>query len=166
MCRSLASPAEAGHDESSRTDAQVVVSGFSRTRAEIVTNPIDAFVRARLARTTDGESWRPAPRASPETLLRRLAFNLTGLPPTPAEIEAFIADRSPTAYARAVERYLASPAYGERMAMDWLDLARYADTYGYQADVERDMSPYRDWVIRRLQPESSLRSVPGLAARR
>jgi hypothetical protein len=115
--------------------------------AEIVANPIDAFVRARLARSTDGESWRPAPRASPETLLRRLAFNLTGLPPTPAEIEAFTADRSPTAYARAVERYLASPAYGERMAMDWLDLARYADTYGYQADVERDMSPYRDWVI-------------------
>jgi Protein of unknown function (DUF1553)/Protein of unknown function (DUF1549)/Planctomycete cytochrome C/Concanavalin A-like lectin/glucanases superfamily len=111
------------------------------------TNPIDAFVRARLARSTDGESWRPAPRASPETLLRRLAFNLTGLPPTPAELEAFTADGSPTAYARAVERYLASPGYGERMAMDWLDLARYADTYGYQADVERDMSPYRDWVI-------------------
>ena len=90
----------------------------------------------------------PAPQAAPETLLRRLAFNLTGLPPTPAEIDAFLADRSPNAYARVVDRYLSSPAYGERMAMDWLDLARYADTYGYQADVERDMSPYRDWVIR------------------
>ena len=67
---------------------------------------------------------------------------------TPAEIDAFLADRSPGAYARAVDRYLASPAYGERMAMDWLDLARYADTYGYQADFDRDMSPYRDWVIR------------------
>jgi len=107
-------------------------------------NPIDAFVRARLSK----ESLQPAPQAPPEVLLRRLALNLTGLPPTPAEIDAFLADRSPTAYARAVEHYLSSPAYGERMAMDWLDLARYADTYGYQADVDRDMSPYRDWVIR------------------
>ena len=106
-------------------------------------NPIDAFVRARL----DKEGVTPAPRASSEILLRRLAFNLTGLPPTPAEIDAFVADRSPDAYERAVDRYLASPAYGERMAMDWLDLARYADTYGYQNDAERDMSPYRDWVI-------------------
>jgi len=107
-------------------------------------NPIDAFVRARLAR----EGIEPAPRASPEALIRRLAFNLTGLPPTPAEIDAFAADPSPKAYSRVVERYLASGAYGERMAVDWLDLARYADTYGYQADVERDMSPYRDWVVR------------------
>jgi hypothetical protein len=107
-------------------------------------NPIDAFVRARLEK----EGLRPAPPAAPEMLLRRLALNLTGLPPTPAAIDAFLADPSPTAYARAVDRYLSSPAYGERMAMDWLDLARYADTYGYQADVERDMSPYRDWVIR------------------
>jgi hypothetical protein len=106
-------------------------------------NPIDAFVRARLEQ--DGLS--PAPRASPETLIRRVAFDLTGLPPSPAEIDAFLADRAPGAYERLVERYLSSPAYGERMAMDWLDLARYADTYGYQADVERDMSPYRDWVI-------------------
>jgi Protein of unknown function (DUF1553)/Protein of unknown function (DUF1549)/Concanavalin A-like lectin/glucanases superfamily/Planctomycete cytochrome C len=107
-------------------------------------NPIDAFVRARL----EAAKLSPAPQAAPEVLLRRLAFNLTGLPPTPAEIDAFVADQSPHAYARAVDRYLASPAYGERMAMDWLDLARYADTYGYQADFERDMSPYRDWVIR------------------
>ena len=106
-------------------------------------NPIDAFVRARL----DQEGLTPAPRASPETLLRRLAFNLIGLPPTPAEIDAFVADRSPDPYGRAVDRYLASPAYGERMAVDWLDLARYADTYGYQNDAERDMSLYRDWVI-------------------
>ena len=107
-------------------------------------NPIDAFVRTRL----NAEGLAPAPPASPEIVIRRLAFNLTGLPPSPADIDAFVADRSPGAYARAVEHYLASPAYGERMAMDWLDLARYADTYGYQADVDRDMSAYRDWVIR------------------
>jgi hypothetical protein len=104
---------------------------------------IDAFVRARLAR----ERLTPAPRASRETLIRRLAFTLTGLPPTVAEIDAFVADRSSDAWPRLVDRYLASPAYGERLAVDWLDLARYADTYGYQADVERDMSRWRDWVI-------------------
>ena len=107
-------------------------------------NPIDAFVRARLQK----EGLEPAPPADPAAILRRVAFNLTGLPPAVEELDAFLGDPSSGAYARAVERYLASPAYGERMAMDWLDLARYADTYGYQADVERDMSPYRDWVIR------------------
>jgi hypothetical protein len=109
----------------------------------VATNPIDAFVRARF----DQEGLSPAPRASPEVLIRRLAFDLTGLPPSPAEIDAFLEDRAPGAYERLVDRYLGSPAYGERMAMDWLDLARYADTYGYQNDVERDMSRYRDWVI-------------------
>lgn len=108
------------------------------------TGPIDAFIDARLAE----ESVTATPPASREALARRLALDLTGLPPTPAEIDAFVADRAPDAYARLVERYLASPAYGERMALDWLDLARYADTYGYQNDVARDMSPYRDWVIR------------------
>jgi hypothetical protein len=108
------------------------------------TGPIDAFIDARLA----VESVAATPPASREALARRLALDLTGLPPTPAAIDAFVADRAPDAYARLVDRYLASPAYGERMAMDWLDLARYADTYGYQADVARDMSPYRDWVIR------------------
>ncbi|MEP6917596.1 MAG: DUF1549 domain-containing protein, partial [Acidobacteriota bacterium] len=106
-------------------------------------NPIDAFVRTRL----EAEGLTPAPQASPETLIRRLALNLTGLPPATADLDAFLADRSPDAYARVVEQYLASPAYGERMTMDWLDLARYADTYGYQADIDRDMSAYRDWVI-------------------
>ncbi len=106
-------------------------------------NPIDAFIRARL----EAEKLSPAPEAARETLLRRLALDLTGLPPTLAELDSFLADQSPPAYTGAVERYLNSPAYGERMAMDWLDLARYADTYGYQADVERDLSPWRDWVI-------------------
>jgi hypothetical protein len=105
--------------------------------------PIDAFVRARLV----AEGLAPAPPAAAEVLIRRLSLNLTGLPPTPAEIDAFLSDESPDAYGNAVERLLASAAYGERMAGQWLDLARYADTYGYQADVARDMSPYRDWVI-------------------
>ena len=108
------------------------------------TNPIDSFIAKRLA---DVEL-RPAPEASRETFIRRAALRLTGLPPTVAEIDAFLADTSPQAFEQVVDRYLASPAYGERMAMDWLDLARYADTYGYQADVDRDMSPYRDWVVR------------------
>jgi hypothetical protein len=107
-------------------------------------NPIDIFIAKRLA----DAGLRPAPEASRETIIRRAALTLTGLPPTLAEIDTFLADTSPKAFERAVDRYLASPAYGERMAMDWLDLARYADTYGYQADVDRDMSPYRDWVIR------------------
>jgi hypothetical protein len=111
--------------------------------ARSVRNPIDLFVLSRLQK----EKLALAPEASRETLLRRLALDLTGLPPTIAELDAFLADKSPDAYERAVERYLSSPHYGERMALDWLDLARFADTYGYQADVERDMSPWRDWVI-------------------
>ena len=106
-------------------------------------HPIDAYVRARL----DREELEPAPAASREVLIRRVAFAVTGLPPSLDEIDGFLGDRTPDAYAKMVERYLAAPAYGERMAMDWLDLARYADTYGYQNDVERDMSAYRDWVI-------------------
>ncbi len=109
-----------------------------------IRNPIDAFVLARL----DAEKLSPAPETSREVLLRRLAFDLTGLPPTITELDAFLADTSTNAYARAVERYLNSPAYGERMAQDWLDLARFADTYGYQSDMERDLSPWRDWVIK------------------
>jgi hypothetical protein len=109
-----------------------------------VRNPIDAFVLSRL----ETEKLRPAPEASRDILIRRLALDLTGLPPTLEEIDSFLADKSPQAYENVVEEYLASPAYGERMAMDWLDLARYADTYGYQADVDYDMSPWRDWVIR------------------
>ncbi len=106
--------------------------------------PIDQFVRARL----DTEGLRPQPEASRETLLRRVTLDLTGLPPTLPEIDAFVADASPDAYAKVVDRLLRSPRYGESMAVEWMDLARYADTYGYQADVDRDLSPWRDWVIR------------------
>ena len=109
-----------------------------------VLSPIDAFVRARL----EEAGLSPAPEASRATLLRRLALDLTGLPPTVAELEACLADAAPDALARAAERYLQSSAYGERMALEWLDLARYADTYGYQNDVTRDVSAWRDWVIR------------------
>ncbi len=107
-------------------------------------HPVDAFVRARLAR----EGIEASPQAGKTNLLRRVTLDLTGLPPTVAELDAFLADDTPEAYGCAVDRLLASPAYGERMAMDWLDVARYADTYGYQADVASNVWPYRDWVIR------------------
>ncbi len=108
-----------------------------------IRNDIDRFVLARL----EQEGLRLQPEADKETLLRRVTLDLTGLPPTLDEMDAFLADNSPGAYARVVDRLLASPHYGERMAQEWMDLARFADTYGYQADVDRDLSPWRDWVI-------------------
>src|SRR5262245_25003862 len=109
-----------------------------------VRNPIDSFILARLER----EGLKPQPEADRTTLLRRVYLDLTGLPPTPAEVDAFLADRSPDAYEKVVDKLLASPHYGERMAMVWLDLARYADTHGYHIDSHRDMWPWRDWLIR------------------
>ncbi|HEY7157679.1 MAG TPA: PSD1 and planctomycete cytochrome C domain-containing protein [Gemmataceae bacterium] len=106
-------------------------------------NPIDFFVLARL----EAEGLKPSPPASKETLLRRVTLDLTGLPPTLAEMDAFRADNSPDAYEKVVDRLLASPRYGERMAWEWLDAARYADSNGYQGDAERTMWPWRDWVI-------------------
>lgn len=106
-------------------------------------NPIDHFILAELER----RNLKPAPEADPATLLRRLSLDLAGLPPTPEELARFLADRAPDAYERQVERLLASPRYGERLAMEWLDLARYADTHGYHIDSHRDMWPWRDWVI-------------------
>ena len=90
----------------------------------------------------------PHPEASRERLARRLYFDLIGLPPTVEQLDAFLADESPDAYERLVDQLLASPHFGERMAVDWLDLARYADTYGYQEDSYRAVWPYRDWVVR------------------
>jgi hypothetical protein len=115
--------------------------------ASWVRNPVDAFVLERLRR----EKLKPAPEASREAWLRRVTFDLTGLPPALAELDAFAADRAPDAYARVVRRLLHSPAYGERMANDWLDVARYADTFGYQADRLTHVWPWRDWVIRAFQ---------------
>ncbi len=106
-------------------------------------NPIDRFVLARLER----ENLEPAPEADREVLLRRAALDLTGLPPSLADLDAFLQDHSPDAYEKAVDRLLASPRYGERMAARWLDAARYADSNGYQFDGERVMWRWRDWVI-------------------
>jgi mono/diheme cytochrome c family protein len=108
-----------------------------------VQNPIDAFVLARLEK----QNLHPSPEADRETLIRRVTLDLTGLPPTPAEIDAFLNDKSDRAYEKVVDRLLASPRYGERMAFGWLDAARYADTNGYQYDGGRQMWRYRDAVI-------------------
>ena len=108
-------------------------------------NPIDRFVLARL----EASKLQPAPTASREVLIRRVAFDLTGLPPTPAETDAFLADKAPNAYEKVVDHYLASPHYGERMAQQWLDLARYADSNGYEYDELRPNAwRYRDYVVR------------------
>ena len=122
-------PKRAGLPEVDRT-------GWSR-------NPIDRFILARLER----EGLSPSPEAEKATLLRRVSLDLTGLPPTPEEIDAYLADASPEAYEKVVDRLLASPRFGERMAAEWLDAARYADTNGYQSDGERFMWRWRDWVI-------------------
>ncbi|MBC7892752.1 MAG: DUF1549 domain-containing protein, partial [Sphingobacteriaceae bacterium] len=106
-------------------------------------NGVDRFVFQKLA--TD--SLKPAPQAHRATLLRRVSLDLTGLPPTPAEAAVFLKDTSPNAYEKAVDRLLASPAFGERWAAMWLDLARYADSKGYEKDVARSIWKYRDWVI-------------------
>jgi hypothetical protein len=109
-------------------------------------NPIDVFILARLER----EGLSPSPEANKETFIRRLSLDLTGLPPEPDQIDEFLVDNSAGAYERLVDRLLASPRYGERMAWDWLDAARYADSNGFQGDPERTMWPWRDWVIEAL----------------
>ena len=106
-------------------------------------NGLDHFVLARL----DQERLKPSPEADPITLLRRVTLALTGLPPTIEEVDAFLADQSPEAYEEVVDRLLASPRYGEHMALAWLDAARYSDSSGYQADWERYQWPWRDWVV-------------------
>ena len=125
----------------------------SVANAAWVRNPIDRFVLARLER----EGLTPAPEANRETLIRRVSLDLVGLPPTLAEIDAFLADPSPDAYEKVVDRLLASPHYGERWARPWLDLARYADTNGYEKDRRRAAWKYRDWVIDALNWDLSFR---------
>lgn len=111
--------------------------------AQWVRNPVDAFVLQKL----ESKGWKPAAPAAKETLVRRVYLDLLGLPPTPAEIDAFLADKRPDAYERLVDRLLASPHYGEHMARKWLDLARYADSDGFEKDLQRTAWLYRDWVI-------------------
>jgi hypothetical protein len=110
----------------------------------IIHNPIDRFILAKIKEA----GLTPSPEADRVTLIRRLSFDLLGLPPTRAEVEAFVNDTRPDAYEQLVDRLLASPHYGERMAMYWLDLVRYADSIGYHSDNPMHVSPYRDYVIR------------------
>src|SRR5262249_11572890 len=109
-------------------------------------NPIDRFVLARLEK----EGLKPSPEADRTTLLRRVYLDLIGLPPTPKDVDEFLADQSSDAYEKVVDKLLASPHYGERWARPWLDLARYADSHGYEKDRPRVMWKYRDWVIQAL----------------
>jgi hypothetical protein len=114
-----------------------------RLKAGGIRNPIDSFIMARLAQ----EKLKPSPEADRVALIRRLKLDLLGLPPTPKEVDEFVADQSPNAHEKLVERFLASPHYGERWGRHWLDVARYADSNGFEKDKERSIWPYRDWVI-------------------
>ena len=105
--------------------------------------PVDRFILGRL----EQQGWKPSPEADANALMRRVSLDLTGLPPTPAEVEAYFADSSHVRYERLVDRLLASPRFGERLTSRWLDAARYADTNGYQSDGERSMWRWREWVI-------------------
>lgn len=118
-----------------------------------VRNPIDRFILAKL----EANGLEPAPIADKRTLIRRVALDLTGLPPTPAELDLFLKDVSPAAYEHMVDRYLASPHYGEHRAQYWLDAARYADTHGIHIDNYREIWPYRDWVIQAYNRNLSYR---------
>src|SRR5215813_2200884 len=115
-----------------------------------VRTPIDAFVLAKL----EEKGLTPAPRADKRTLIRRVTFDLTGLPPTPEEVNAFLADRSPDAYNKVVKRLLASPRYGERWAQHWLDVVRFGETNGFELDAEREQAwRYRDYVVKSLNDD-------------
>jgi hypothetical protein len=128
--------------EGSRTD-RAGESGSSVEASRRLAGVIDTLIERRLRE----EQADPAALADRTTLIRRLTLDLTGLPPTLAEVDAFVNDESPDAYERLVDRLLASPRYGERLAIYWLDLVRYADTVGYHGDQNISQSPYRDYVI-------------------
>ena len=152
-------PSSPDHDPPGRPRLVVAPAGRgapSRRRPRTRAGParaIDRFVLAKLE--ADGLS--PAPEADRRTLIRRLSFDLTGLPPTPEEVDAFLADRSADAYERLVDRYLASPQYGVRWARWWLDLARYGESNGFEFDEFRPAAwRYRDWVVDSLQSRPAL----------
>jgi hypothetical protein len=133
-----------------RPASRPAVPRVSPERAAWVRNPIDAFVLEKL--TACGLS--PSPEADRRTLVRRLSFDVTGLPPTPEEVRAFLDDASPDAYEKLVDRLLASPAYGERWARHWLDVVHFGETHGYDKDKLRPNAwPYRDYVIRSLNDD-------------
>ena len=117
---------------------------------EWIRNPVDTFVLAKI----EAAGIAPSPEADRPTLIRRLHADLVGLPPTPAEVDAFVADPSPDAYERLVDRLLASPHYGERLALPWLDAARYADSNGFQQDGDTWQWLWRDWVVRSLNDDT------------
>ena len=123
--------------------ARSVVPEIQNSKSTI-RNPLDAFIQARLAK----ENLTPAPEADRRTLIRRVSLDLPGIPPTPAEIAAFVADKSPNAYEKLVDRLMASPRYAEKQAMHWLDAVRYADTSGFHGDNPFPAWPYRDYVLR------------------
>ena len=128
---------------SSQTEDRTGKSAHPTERAEWPLNPIDNFVLARLVR----ESLAPSPPAEKERLIRRATLDLTGVPPTIGDVDEFLADTVPDAYEKVIDRLLASPRYGERMTLDWLDAARYADTHGFNNDTTRYMWRWRDWTI-------------------
>lgn len=128
-------------EETSASKGEGALSRLGSSR-----NPIDVLVHRRLQQ----EGLQPSPEADKATLIRRVTLDLTGLPPTPEEVKAFAADKSPQAYEKVVDRLLSSPRYGERWCWDWLDASRYADTNGYQGDPERTMWPWRDWVTKAI----------------
>jgi hypothetical protein len=131
-----------------RMEPQTIAAGEAGpARAEWVRDPLDRLVLEKL----DEVGLAPVPEADRATLLRRVSYDLSGLPPTVEALRAFLADERPDAYEHAVDALLASTAHAEHMAADWLDLARYADTFGYQSDVDMHVWPWRDWVIRAFE---------------
>ncbi|MFN9078729.1 MAG: PSD1 and planctomycete cytochrome C domain-containing protein [bacterium] len=137
-------------DAGAKFDAHWSFVAPVRTATPAAENPIDAIVSRRLR----SEGLALSPHADRSTLLRRVTLDLTGLPPTPAEIDAFLADTAPGAYERVVDRLLASPRYGEKMALPWLDAARYADSNGFQQDGDTFQWLWRDWLVRELNKDT------------
>ena len=130
-------------------DRRVQVPQVQVTQAGWPKNAIDQF----HPRAAGEGGLQPSPELDRARLIRRVSLDLIGLPPTPEEVDAFVNDQSPDAYEKVVDRLLASPHYGERWARPWLDLARYADTHGFEKDPRRSIWPYRDWVINALNKD-------------
>ena len=155
-------PAEPDTHWSLRPRTRPTVPAVRNPKFAIQT-PVDAFILARLEK----EGLSPAPEADRGTLIRRVTFDLTGLPPTPEEVDAFVKDTSPDAYEKLVDRLLASPHYGEQWGQHWLDVVRYAETEGFEYDRHRPGAwRYRDYVIDVVQPRQAVRPVRARAARR